>query len=51
MDFVPMDYGWAEGAPGDLALKNDACVKFFQGGDLIDFPCDNFDVAPMCQAL
>merc|ERR1719330_2307791 len=54
MDFVPMDYGWAVGKPSmDVWPKYPACVKFFSGSpvfecSLIDFPCDNSDVAPFC---
>ena len=49
---VPMDYAWAPGAPGIPGADHGGrCVKFFQDGVMRDFPCDNFDVAPMCQAV
>merc|ERR1719323_2505038 len=48
MDFVPLDYAWSPGAPH----PEQGCVKMFHDGRdgwVTDFPCDNFDVAPMCQ--
>ena len=52
MDFVPMDYAWAPGSPGEIGPDHGGrCVKFFHDGVMRDFYCDNYDVAPMCQAV